>query len=226
MLRQWAIRAAAILTIVALSAPAAHAQIFFRPVVPYGPFGVYPYGGYGGYGSPYGGYGSPYGGYGTPYGYGGYGMPYGGGYGMSYGSYGTGMSYSSGYGASYYSPPTIVIATVSDSSGGPRSTLSPASAVAQDSPLLLAGYSEPTGDNRAVVVIQVPDALAKIWVEDRLTSQTGMIRRFVSPPLGSDRSYEYDIRAQWIDAAGKAQGYAQAVQVRAGGVVTVIFANK
>jgi uncharacterized protein (TIGR03000 family) len=239
MSRTLVIRLTALLAILAFSAQPAFCQRGARPAggmpAPGGmshqqfsrgffPSGFFPFFGspffpYGGYGWPFGGYGGPYGGYGGPSG--GYGSPYGG-----YGAYG-GMyapdNFLGGYGG--YSAPSVVIVTATSPSGGPRSTLWPATAVPDDASVLLAAWCEPTGDSRAAVVIQVPDAQAKIWVENSVTSQWGRIRRFISPPLAEGKGYKYEIRAQWFDADGRVKGYTQEVQVRAGEVVNVVFAE-
>ena len=148
---------------------------------------------------------------------------------MSYSSGGFGgFSGYSGY-STYYSPPTIFMATaVSDGSSGGRvrSQLAPAMAVPQDSTLLLAAWSAPTNDNRAVVVIAVPDAQAKVWVEGSCTSMSGRIRRFISPPLNQGSLYEYNVNAQWVDASGRERTDSQTVTIRAGGVVNVVFAGR
>jgi len=102
----------------------------------------------------------------------------------------------------------------------------PALAVPVDSPLLLAGWDAPTGDSRAAVAFVVPDSGARIWVQGMPTSQTGTLRRFITPPLNEKSLYEYDVRAQWINARGQWQDESQTVQVRAGAVVNVVFANK
>jgi uncharacterized protein (TIGR03000 family) len=211
MSRKWTVRLAAVLAIFALSAGPACSQVFIRPVVfPY----FNPYGGYGGIG----GYPGMY-----PY----QATTYGG-----YGGYSSDIYAPAAYTTpSYfgYSATVAVVpgfgATSSDTSRF-RATLTPALAVPADSPLLLAGWDEPTGDSRAAVVFVLPDAWASIWVQGMPTTQTGAIRRFITPPLNAERLYEYDVRAQWIDARGRTQVENQTVQVRSGAVVNVIFSKK
>ena len=53
-------------------------------------------------------------------------------------------------------------------------------------------------DNQVLIGVRVP-AGAEVWFEDQKTSQTGMIRHFVSPPLESDRKLTYHIRARWTE---------------------------
>jgi uncharacterized protein (TIGR03000 family) len=195
------IRLAAVLAILTLSAQPACSQVFFRPF-------IYPY--YNPGMSPYS--------YPT--------MPAG------YGTFSSGVYTPSLYGYSNYSyyPSQVAIVPGFGASSGDsvrvRSDLSSALAVPADSPMLLAAWDAPTGDSRAAVVFVVPNAGTRIWVEGQQTTQTGMLRRFTTPPLQNKKRYEYDVRAQWLDGNGQWQSQSQTVEVRAGAVVNVVFAKK
>src|SRR5262245_21644119 len=47
----------------------------------------------------------------------------------------------------------------------------------------------------ATIEVRVPDASAEVWVDGRKTAQTGMTRRFTTPPLepGSNYSYRFSV---------------------------------
>jgi uncharacterized protein (TIGR03000 family) len=76
-------------------------------------------------------------------------------------------------------------------------------------------------DPAVEVVVQVP-AGAEVWIDGAATRQTGTTRRFVSPPLTTDRTYSYEVRARWT-ADGKAVEQTQNVSVQAGATVAVAF---
>jgi uncharacterized protein (TIGR03000 family) len=82
---------------------------------------------------------------------------------------------------------------------------------------------DPYGPDPNFVMIGVrvpPDA--EIWFEGQKTSQTGSFREFFSPPLDSDKSYTYEIRAKWFQD-GTAVEQTRTVAVRAGQHVGVDF---
>jgi uncharacterized protein (TIGR03000 family) len=168
--------------------------------------GGYGYGGYGygGYGYGRGGYGYGLGGYG--YGLGGYG--YGlGGYGYGLGSYGYGLGgyYPSNgydYGAPVYAYPDI------SATYGTRQS----------------GYYAPLTDNSAGVHIRVPSG-ATLWVDDVRTQKTGTERDFVSPPLKLGTTFEYEIKARWMEN-GKPVEQTRTVKVRANETSNVDFIDK
>ena len=56
--------------------------------------------------------------------------------------------------------------------------------------------------NSVEIQVRVP-ANAEIWFEQEKTSQTGSLRRFLSPPLEPGMEYTYDIRARWRDENGQ-----------------------
>jgi len=138
--------------------------------------GYYGRGGYGRGGYGYGGYG--YGGYG--YGNRGY-----------RGDYGYPGYYSS---PGYYSYEAPVYVEPS-----PEFAIDSANMPARQS-----FYSGPTPEqNKALVHIRVPDAQAKVWIENALTDRTGVDRWFVSPELEAGKKYVYTIKASWIKWSGK-----------------------
>jgi uncharacterized protein (TIGR03000 family) len=209
------IRLAAVLAILTFAAQPAWSQAFVRPFFyePY--FPILP-----------SGPGLGYGGYPGGFGYGGY--P---GYGGSYGSFSSSVYTPATYGSStYYSMPFVITpgygVSSGDSGGRVRSNLSSALAVPTDSPLLLAAWDAPTGDSRAAVVVVLPTAGARVWVQGSATNLTGTLRRFTTPPLNAEKLYEYDVQAQWMDVNGQWQTDSQTVQVRSGAVVNVVFAKK
>jgi uncharacterized protein (TIGR03000 family) len=48
----------------------------------------------------------------------------------------------------------------------------------------------------ALMVAHLPEE-ARIWFDDEPTTQTGMLRRFVSPPLKSGKTYHFTVRVTW-----------------------------
>lgn len=54
-----------------------------------------------------------------------------------------------------------------------------------------------TGPQPVYLRVQVPQADAKLTIEDKPTWQTGASRMFVSPPLESGRSYFYTLSVVW-----------------------------
>lgn len=80
----------------------------------------------------------------------------------------------------------------------------------------------PRGQGLTVrVVVRVP-ADAEIWFEGAKTSQTGPVRRFVSPPLKPDKEYVYEVRARWQED-GRSVEQTRRVRVYAGDKVEVDF---
>jgi uncharacterized protein (TIGR03000 family) len=163
----------------------------------------------GGYGYGLGGYGYGRGGYG--YGLGGYG--YGlGGYGLGLGSYGYGLG-GYGYGGYYpsygydYGPPAYGYPE-------PQTTIN-----TQQS-----AYYAPLTDNSAGVHIRVPSD-ATVWVEDVRTQKTGPERDFVSPPLKPGTTFEYEIKARWMEN-GKPVQQMRTVKVRANETSNVDFLSR
>lgn len=62
-----------------------------------------------------------------------------------------------------------------------------------------AGFVQPAvaGPQPVYVNVQVP-ANAEVWIDGAKTSQTGPVRRFVSPPLTPGQAYTYELTASWM----------------------------
>jgi uncharacterized protein (TIGR03000 family) len=131
-------------------------------------------GGRGGGSFGHGGYGRGGYGYGRGFGYGGfYGGFWPGWYGYGYGDY---PSYGY-YGDGYYPP------YVGDGYQQPVFPQQQAPNVMPTAPVYLE--------------IVVPDPLAQVWIEGQLTSNTGTVREFASPPQTVGTTYTYDVKASW-----------------------------
>ena len=96
-----------------------------------------------------------------------------------------------------------------------------------------AGYSQPASPTAskaapaptglAPVEIEVgvpPDA--EIWFDDAKTTQTGPLRRFVSPPLAPGHDYTYEVRVRWREN-GNEIAQSRRITVRAGEQVSIAF---
>jgi uncharacterized protein (TIGR03000 family) len=157
----------------------------------------------GGIGLSYGrGYGYPnYGGYyGNRYSY--YGSPYWGG-----SSYYPNSSYytpSYAYGDSYTYP--------SYSSG----------TVLRDDGAMIRQASYAPAANTINVRVLVPDANARVWIENEAMSITGPERLFYSPPVEAGKTYIYHVKASWMDN-GKEVTRERTLDVRAGQEFVVNF---
>jgi len=156
------------------------------------------------YGSPYYstyGYRPSYFGYGySPYYYG-YRMPYASSYSTPY-YYGTPYSYNYGSPAYGYIP----------SSAAASYYYSPSDTSTGQNP------------NVALIEVRVPED-AELWFDLERMNQTGAQRLFRSPELQPGKSYTYDVRARWTDAAGKEVERIKQVKVQAGARVSVDFNN-
>jgi uncharacterized protein (TIGR03000 family) len=156
------------------------------------------HGGHGGYGR--GGYGYGRGGYG--YGLGGYGY---GGYGYGLGGYGYGgyyPSYTYDYGAPAYGYPDMPSTVLTRQSGS---------------------YA-PASDNTAGIHVRVPNS-ATVWVDGGRTQQTGPNRDFVTPALKPGTTFEYQIKARWMED-GKPVEQTRTVKVRANEASNVDFVSE
>lgn len=69
--------------------------------------------------------------------------------------------------------------------------------------------------------LRVPDD-AEVFIEGKKTTQTGMVREFVSPPLAPGEMYLYTFRARWKNK-GKTVEQSQHVQVRSGSRAEIVF---
>ncbi len=77
-------------------------------------------------------------------------------------------------------------------------------------------------DLAAHLIVRVPTANARLWVEGVELREKGTVRRFVSPRLQPNAKYGYTIKAEW-KANGKVRTQAQDVVVRAGERLRVNF---
>jgi uncharacterized protein (TIGR03000 family) len=73
----------------------------------------------------------------------------------------------------------------------------------------------------ASIDVRVP-ADAELRFDGTRTSQTGSLRRFVTPPLSPDTNYRYDVTASWSEG-GQQVTRSRRVPVRAGEQITVDF---
>jgi uncharacterized protein (TIGR03000 family) len=76
---------------------------------------------------------------------------------------------------------------------------------------------------RGTVIVTLPPD-AKLFAEGRPLSQTAGERKFVTPPLPSDREAVYTFRVEYV-RDGRVLSESQKIQVRAGGAVSVDFAD-
>jgi len=175
--------------------------------VSYGRGYGYPYGGY------YGGYyGNRFGSYGSPY-YGGYSYYSPGSYYYSSPSYAYGDTYYST--PSYaYSSPSYMYSSPSYSSGGV--------VYSDDSSMIRqTSYSAPAANTINLRVL-VPDASARVWIENELMSIQGSERLFYSPPVDTGKSYNYTVKASWMEN-GKEVTREKTLDVKAGQEFIVNF---
>jgi uncharacterized protein (TIGR03000 family) len=127
--------------------------------------------------------------------------------------------------SSSYSPPAYYYAP-------PPSSYAPASPNADASyfspsnfPQGVSGYYTPSdsvNDRATQVSLRVP-ANAEVWFDGNPTQQRGERRTFVSPPLDSDKTMHYEVRARWVDANGQKVEQTRRVAVRAGQLSMVDF---
>jgi uncharacterized protein (TIGR03000 family) len=144
---------------------------------------------------------------------------YGGGYGGGYGGYGYGRPY---YGSSYYSTPYYYS---SPSYYEPSYTYESTPIVqAPATDVRQSYYSEPaySQQNTATMMVLVPRPDATVWFDNAQTSQQGMERTFVSPPLASGGTYTYTIRARWMEN-GQPVERERRINVQPGQTVNVDF---
>jgi uncharacterized protein (TIGR03000 family) len=178
---------------------------FYHGGYHYGYGHYYPYSGYRQYYHPYYGYHHYYGAY-PYYNYGYY--PYYGAYPYLWSGVATDPGYAGAYaeaGPTYLddtTPPTPPAA-------GNQSYYAPAAP------------GQP--DGIAHVTVNVPPN-AKVWFGDALTTSTGSVRQFYSPPLTRGSRYTYDIKASWNEN-GHEVTQSQHVQVTAGAHIDVAFPN-
>jgi uncharacterized protein (TIGR03000 family) len=151
------------------------------------------------------GYGSGY--YGSGYGNGFYGSGYGSGYygGSNYGHYSQPYygNYAQPYYASdYYYSPSIV--------------------QTQGLNVYQSSYEPAQSTTSATVIVLVPQPDATLWFNGAATTQRGMERSFATPPLDSNSSYSYTVRARWMEN-GQTVERERRVNVQPGQSVAVDF---
>lgn len=160
----------------------------FAPYYGRGFYAPYRYGFY----RPYYGYGSGLGLLGAGIGLGGL-----GGYGL--GGYGGYLPYYGG-GLGVASVPMMVNAA----------SPTPPPAATPQSP----GVTPPPPDNAAHLQLIVPTN-AEVFFDGEKTTQAGPTREFVSPPLETDKVYNYRVRVRYSNSNGKAIDDARLIHVRA-----------
>lgn len=182
-----------------------------------------------------------WGGWGNTWGWGGGPNSYGFG-GSDFGSYGVGPHYPSygynsgvynpyGFGMNSYSysgPITLPGWLASGTSPRSRSSLYPALPVNGsnfNNDLIIIPASGTAPDDRARLEIRVPVADAKVWLDGVPMTQTGLTRRFVTPPLDPASRYSYEVKVQWRDGSGPHEE-TRRVSVRAGTNPMVAFSNR
>jgi uncharacterized protein (TIGR03000 family) len=83
--------------------------------------------------------------------------------------------------------------------------------------------TRPAPASRTALIDVFLPADATLTFQDELTTETGPVRAFQSPPLEPGRTYTYDIRATWRGEGGRPAARKQRVTVRAGDHVEVDF---
>jgi uncharacterized protein (TIGR03000 family) len=76
-------------------------------------------------------------------------------------------------------------------------------------------------DTRAHITVRVPEG-AKVWFDGTLTTSTGPVREFQSPPLTPGKQFSYEARAIWNDGGHEVK-QTQSVKVTPGAYVDVDF---
>jgi uncharacterized protein (TIGR03000 family) len=84
-------------------------------------------------------------------------------------------------------------------------------------------FSWPSASTAAIDV-KVP-AEAILWFQGQKTRQRGSERFFQSPPLMTGKSYDYQIKALWIDEKGEKIERIRTLQVQAGEHLSIDLRN-
>jgi uncharacterized protein (TIGR03000 family) len=139
--------------------------------------------------------------------------------------------YNPGYYARHYPSPPAAGALGRTGSGGAGywyHVPGPAAAAPAGSPprqalelRLVAPETSGPAEAAAQIELRVP-ADAEVWIDGARTTQTGAVRRFVSPPLPPGREYSYEVRVGWKDA-GREVTQSRRLAVRAGSLVPAAF---
>jgi uncharacterized protein (TIGR03000 family) len=207
-----------------VSARSSEARVFRRGRVGYAvrvvPFGVYYYGYVPRY---YVGFPVAY-----PVNYGAY-YPYSY-YGGSYAPYPyRGADYPGYSQQSYYANPAPVVETqpapaAQDNyqSARPPASYNPPAPVATSPPETDNPPAPAANRDVALVTVDLPDANAQLWFQDKPTGGRGVVREFESPPLVPGQAYVYHLRVRWAQDGGYVEEKRD-VSVQAGDRLTVDF---
>jgi len=104
--------------------------------------------------------------------------------------------------------------------GIPPTSLSPAPVVAGTLPAL---HPVPAvSEARPATIRVVVPYNAEVWLEKQKTTQTGMERAFVLPPLSAGQLHVYSVRASWVEN-GRAVEQVRVVGIKAGETAKVNF---
>jgi uncharacterized protein (TIGR03000 family) len=64
-------------------------------------------------------------------------------------------------------------------------------------PTTYRSYYPPNAASLPATIELIVPADAQVWFDGVATSQTGTVRRFVTPPLNGDNNYSYEVKARW-----------------------------
>jgi uncharacterized protein (TIGR03000 family) len=81
-----------------------------------------------------------------------------------------------------------------------------------------------TINNRTLIIVNVPDERASVWIQGQLMQQTGRQRVFAAPALEPGLNYTYEIRVRWGDGK-QAVDETRTVPIRLGQRVIVDFSR-
>jgi uncharacterized protein (TIGR03000 family) len=77
-------------------------------------------------------------------------------------------------------------------------------------------YYPPASNLPATIELTVP-ADAQVWFDGQATTQTGTVRRFVTPPLNAEGDYSYEVKIRW-NKDGQPAEETKTISVTAGGL--------
>jgi uncharacterized protein (TIGR03000 family) len=77
-------------------------------------------------------------------------------------------------------------------------------------------YYPPASNLPATIELTVP-ADAQVWFDGQATTQTGTVRRFVTPPLNAEGDYSYEVKIRW-NKDGQPAEQTKTISVSAGGL--------
>jgi len=73
----------------------------------------------------------------------------------------------------------------------------------------------PPAPATATIELYVPPS-AEVWFQGKKTTQTGTLRRFVTPPFSPGTTFTYELRIRYTDASGEVQDQTRSVTVQPG----------